>query len=146
MALSGVDVKLRLSTDADFDELLATINDGAEAYRGVIPADSWKEPYMGADELRGEIEELETPSPVAASDAPATRCADELVALSEPEAPGASGSGGNQHGYMYQAQCIHRCMAAGLTGCPQFTKEESVHVCVIIDEITLVLEVDEGGL
>ena len=42
---------------------------------------------------------------------------------------------GNMHGFTYQAQAVHRCMAAGLTGCPQFTKEESVHVCVIIDEI-----------
>ena len=42
---------------------------------------------------------------------------------------------GNMHGFTYQAQAVHRCMTAGLTGCPQFTKEESVHVCVIIDEI-----------
>ena len=27
-------------------------------------------------------------------------------------------SGGNQHGFMYQAQAIHRCMAAGLKGMP----------------------------
>ena len=48
---------------------------------------------------------------------------------------GASGSGGNQHGYMYQAQCIHRCMAAGLTEFPQHTRAESIQVCEIIDEI-----------
>jgi hypothetical protein len=42
---------------------------------------------------------------------------------------------GNMHGFTYQAQAIHRCIAAGLQGCPQFTKEESVHTCEIIDEI-----------
>ena len=36
---------------------------------------------------------------------------------------------------MYQAQCVHRCMAAGLTEFPQFTRHESIHVCMIIDEI-----------
>lgn len=44
-------------------------------------------------------------------------------------------SGGNQHGYMYQAQAVHRCMAAGLTELPQFTIAESIRVCEIIDEI-----------
>jgi GNAT superfamily N-acetyltransferase len=31
------------------------INDAAEAYRGVIPADRWHEPYMSARELDSEI-------------------------------------------------------------------------------------------
>ena len=39
----------------DFDTILAIINDAAEAYRSVIPPDRWKEPYMGAEELRHEI-------------------------------------------------------------------------------------------
>lgn len=30
------------------------INNAASAYRGVIPADRWHEPYMPLDELRGE--------------------------------------------------------------------------------------------
>ena len=42
--------------DADFDTIHAIINDGAEAYRGVIPADRWHEPYMSRDELRHEID------------------------------------------------------------------------------------------
>ena len=42
---------------------------------------------------------------------------------------------GNMHGFTYQAQAVHRCIAAGLKGCPQFTKEESVHVCQIIDQV-----------
>jgi N-acetylglutamate synthase-like GNAT family acetyltransferase len=41
--------------DADFAALLAIVNDAANAYRGVIPADQWHEPYMSADELASEI-------------------------------------------------------------------------------------------
>ncbi len=40
---------------ADFNGLLAVINDAAAAYRGVIPADCWHEPYMPAHELAAEI-------------------------------------------------------------------------------------------
>lgn len=36
--------------------ILAIVNAAAEAYRGVIPADCWHEPYMAAEELAGEIE------------------------------------------------------------------------------------------
>lgn len=36
--------------------MLEIINAAAEAYRGVIPADRWHEPYMPARELDGEIE------------------------------------------------------------------------------------------
>jgi len=32
------------------------INDAAQAYNGVIPADCWKEPYMSKDELRHETD------------------------------------------------------------------------------------------
>ena len=46
---------IRLSTDEDFAAILAIINDAANAYRGVIPADRWHEPYMPADELANEI-------------------------------------------------------------------------------------------
>jgi GNAT superfamily N-acetyltransferase len=40
---------------SDFDAILEVINDGAQAYRGVIPDDRWKEPYMSAEELEREI-------------------------------------------------------------------------------------------
>ena len=43
--------------------------------------------------------------------------------------------GGNQHGFTYQAQAVHRCMAAGLSELPQWTTAESIRVCEIIDEI-----------
>jgi GNAT superfamily N-acetyltransferase len=41
---------------SDFDAILKVINDAAQAYKGVIPNDRWKEPYMSAEELKGEIE------------------------------------------------------------------------------------------
>ncbi len=41
--------------EADFETVHAIINDGAEAYRGVIPADCWHEPYMSREALLHEI-------------------------------------------------------------------------------------------
>ncbi len=41
---------------SDFDSILRVVNDAAKAYRGVIPDDRWKEPYMSAEELRRETE------------------------------------------------------------------------------------------
>ena len=38
------------------DAILAVVNAAAEAYRGVIPADRWHEPYMPPDELDRELE------------------------------------------------------------------------------------------
>jgi len=35
--------------------MLAIVNDAAQAYRGVIPVDRWREPYMPMDELVKEI-------------------------------------------------------------------------------------------
>jgi N-acetylglutamate synthase-like GNAT family acetyltransferase len=46
---------IRKSVDEDFTAMLAIINDAASAYRGVIPADRWHEPYMPADALGKEI-------------------------------------------------------------------------------------------
>jgi GNAT superfamily N-acetyltransferase len=37
------------------DAILAIVNAAAEAYRGVIPADRWHEPYMSRAELDAEI-------------------------------------------------------------------------------------------
>ena len=39
----------------DHDCIERIVNDAAEAYRGVIPADCWHEPYMPRRELEGEI-------------------------------------------------------------------------------------------
>jgi GNAT superfamily N-acetyltransferase len=41
---------------SEFDSMLNVVNDAAQAYKGVIPEDKWKEPYMPAEELRKEIE------------------------------------------------------------------------------------------
>src|SRR6195256_1262456 len=48
-------VLIRKSAEADSAAILAIVNDAAQAYRGVIPADRWREPYMPADELAKEI-------------------------------------------------------------------------------------------
>ena len=48
-------VLIRKSVDADVPAILAIINDAAQAYRGVIPADQWHEPYMPLDHLESEI-------------------------------------------------------------------------------------------
>lgn len=39
----------------DLDAALSIINEAARAYRGVIPADRWHEPYMPRAELEAEI-------------------------------------------------------------------------------------------
>lgn len=46
---------IRHSTAADFEVLLEIINEAANAYRGVIPADRWHEPYMPREDLAHEI-------------------------------------------------------------------------------------------
>jgi N-acetylglutamate synthase-like GNAT family acetyltransferase len=40
----------------DFEILYAIINQAAQKYKGVIPDDCWKSPYMPEDELRHEID------------------------------------------------------------------------------------------
>jgi GNAT superfamily N-acetyltransferase len=46
---------IRPCRDDERAAILAIVNAAAEAYRGVIPADRWHEPYMSADELAREI-------------------------------------------------------------------------------------------
>ena len=46
---------IRQSREDDLTAVLAVINDAAQAYKGVIPADRWHEPYMPAAELAQEI-------------------------------------------------------------------------------------------
>ena len=41
----------------------------------------------------------------------------------------------NQTGFVYQAEAVHRCLAAGLLSCPQYTKVESLHVLTILDQV-----------
>jgi N-acetylglutamate synthase-like GNAT family acetyltransferase len=46
---------IRKSVDADRAMILEIVNQAAQAYRGVIPADRWHEPYMSSEELEKEI-------------------------------------------------------------------------------------------
>jgi GNAT superfamily N-acetyltransferase len=47
--------RIRPCRDDERPAMLAIVNAAAAAYRGVIPADRWHEPYMPADELDAEI-------------------------------------------------------------------------------------------
>jgi len=46
---------IRLCRDDEGPAILAIVNAAAEAYRGVIPPDRWREPYMPPAELDAEI-------------------------------------------------------------------------------------------
>ena len=46
---------IRACTAADLPAIFAIVNDAAQAYKGIIPADRWHEPYMPLEELRSEI-------------------------------------------------------------------------------------------
>ncbi len=48
---------IRRCDKSEFEVIHSIVNDSAQAYKGVIPTDCWKEPYMSRDELRHEIEE-----------------------------------------------------------------------------------------
>jgi len=41
----------------EFEKIYEVINDAAVAYKGIIPPDRWKEPYMSKEELRREIDD-----------------------------------------------------------------------------------------
>jgi GNAT superfamily N-acetyltransferase len=47
--------RIRRCREDERGVILAIVNAAAHAYRGVIPADRWREPYMAADELEREI-------------------------------------------------------------------------------------------
>jgi GNAT superfamily N-acetyltransferase len=47
---------VRKLTKTYFQGILNVVNDASIAYRGKIPADRWKEPYMPAQELQEEME------------------------------------------------------------------------------------------
>ena len=46
---------IRHCKDNEFDRILAIINEAAQVYKGIIPNDRWKDPYMSAEELADEI-------------------------------------------------------------------------------------------
>jgi N-acetylglutamate synthase-like GNAT family acetyltransferase len=43
--------------EEDFSIIYEVINDGASAYKGIIPADRWHEPYMSQEELKTQMQE-----------------------------------------------------------------------------------------
>jgi GNAT superfamily N-acetyltransferase len=48
---------IRRCDDRDFELIWTIINDGAQAYKGIIPADRWAVPYMSQEKLRHEIDD-----------------------------------------------------------------------------------------
>jgi GNAT superfamily N-acetyltransferase len=46
---------IRCCEDRDLEPIWTIVNDAAQAYKGIIPADRWAEPYMPMEELRHEI-------------------------------------------------------------------------------------------
>ena len=74
---------------------------------------------------------MPTPAPITRGQPAGARWTGERLVRYK----GWSWSGGNQHGFTYQARAVHRCVAAGLREMPQFTRAESLRVCEIIDEI-----------
>jgi GNAT superfamily N-acetyltransferase len=48
---------IRLCGSQDFERIWTIINDGARAYKGIIPDDCWTEPYMSTTQLQHEIGE-----------------------------------------------------------------------------------------
>jgi N-acetylglutamate synthase-like GNAT family acetyltransferase len=46
---------IRKCTDSDIPAIFEIVNDAAQAYKGVIPADRWHDPYMPPNELQSEI-------------------------------------------------------------------------------------------
>jgi GNAT superfamily N-acetyltransferase len=50
-----VSATLRPCRPADLPAIFSIVNDAAQAYKGIIPADRWHEPYMPLEELEGQI-------------------------------------------------------------------------------------------
>ncbi|MFQ5637280.1 MAG: hypothetical protein ACE5IR_04725 [bacterium] len=46
----------RKCTGSDFDDIFEIINDGAGAYKAIIPDDQWHDPYMPRTELQQQID------------------------------------------------------------------------------------------
>jgi molybdopterin-guanine dinucleotide biosynthesis protein B len=48
---------IRMCGDEDFETVFEIINEAAQAYRGIIPSDQWREPYMSEEDLRHVMDE-----------------------------------------------------------------------------------------
>lgn len=53
---SGPAAKIRQCSQRDFEMIYSIINEAAQVYKGVIPGDRWKQPYMSKNELKHEID------------------------------------------------------------------------------------------
>jgi len=54
--MEGAAKMIRECTERDFEGIYSIINEAAQVYEGVIPADRFKKPYMSREELRHEID------------------------------------------------------------------------------------------
>ena len=52
----GSAAAIRQCGQRDFEMIYSIINEAAQVYKGVIPGDLWKVPYMSKDELKHEID------------------------------------------------------------------------------------------
>jgi N-acetylglutamate synthase-like GNAT family acetyltransferase len=48
---------IRKCEQSEFEMIHEIINDAAQTYKGVIPADCWHEPYMSREQLKRDIEQ-----------------------------------------------------------------------------------------
>lgn len=48
---------IRQCAEKDFEAIYEIINDAAQAYKGIIPPDRWRDPYMPREELRRQLDE-----------------------------------------------------------------------------------------
>jgi GNAT superfamily N-acetyltransferase len=46
---------IRACSAADAPQIFAIVNDAAQAYKGIIPADRWHDPYMPMEQLQSEM-------------------------------------------------------------------------------------------
>ena len=42
----------------------------------------------------------------------------------------------NQHGFLYQAEAVHRCLANGIKACPQYDQADSLHCMDVLTAIS----------
>jgi uncharacterized repeat protein (TIGR03833 family) len=52
----GSAATIRQCSERDFEMIYSIINEAAQVYKGVIPGDRWKVPYMSKGELKHEID------------------------------------------------------------------------------------------
>jgi N-acetylglutamate synthase-like GNAT family acetyltransferase len=52
-----ITIMIEQYTPADFQTVYDIINDASSAYKGIIPADRWHEPYMPEQELQEQLED-----------------------------------------------------------------------------------------